>query len=208
MKSAFVTVAIILANTCAFADDTSILDKITKNIKDVCQSPDSRSSYWDVSAKAGGGTNKLVKLVGIGVNAEASFSKKEWDGVQKVLKTDQAKDNENYRKCVSTLTPLFLNKFVPEKTKTKKKYSSSDSGKESAKVRGTRENALRKLIADLDEKIEEKKNEIANHSGIAFISNGKKREKSEGKLRLEQELDALETHKNQAMFKLIEVLGK
>lgn len=118
MKFATVIAAIILTNTCAFADELSVMDKITKNIKDVCQSPDSKSEYWDISAKAGGGTSKMVKLVGIGVNAEASFSKKEWDGVQKVLRTDQARDNESYRVCVFKLTPLFLNKFVKEKTKT------------------------------------------------------------------------------------------
>jgi hypothetical protein len=119
---------IFIHSTIALADEISIMDKITKNIKDVCQSPDSKSKYWDVSVKAGGSTNKIVKLIGIGVTAEAIFNKKEWEGVQKVLRSDQAKDNINYRECVSKLTPLFINKFATAKSHQKNKQKILKSG--------------------------------------------------------------------------------
>ncbi|MFI3221142.1 MAG: hypothetical protein QX189_18810 [Methylococcales bacterium] len=98
------------ASSSAFAAD---LDAIVKNVQAVCQSPSQQGKYWNVSTGIDGGVNGIIRLVNIGINGEATFTKGEWEGVQQVLKEHQAGDNESYRKCAEKLTPIFLEKFAP-----------------------------------------------------------------------------------------------
>lgn len=111
-------IVIILLTTAlshlANAEKSSLSDKITQNIKDVCLKPSDKGKYWDIGLKAGGETNVKLKFLGK-ASAAASFNQGQWEGVQKVLQNQQAHDNASYRDCVKKLTPLFLNKFVPSK---------------------------------------------------------------------------------------------
>jgi hypothetical protein len=102
----------------AIAESFNLSDKIIQNIKDVCLKPSDKGKYWDIGLKAGGETNLKLKFLGK-ASAEASFNKGEWDGIQKVLPSQQAADNASYRDCVNKLTPLFLNKFVPNNSSAK-----------------------------------------------------------------------------------------
>jgi hypothetical protein len=89
------------------------LDKVTENVQAVCLSPSQQGSYWNVSAKGGVNAEGLVRVIVLGINGEATFTKGEWEGVQQVLKEHQAGDNDSYRKCAEKLTPIFLEKFAP-----------------------------------------------------------------------------------------------
>lgn len=109
---------IILHPVFANAGNISLSDRITKNIRDICLAPCDKGKYWETNIKAGGETNVKLKLVGK-ASAEASFGIGEWEGVQKVLQTHQAYDNESYRNCVKQLTPLFVRKFVHTKQPAK-----------------------------------------------------------------------------------------
>jgi len=112
----------------ANAEKFSLSDKITQNIRDICLAPSDKGKYWDISLKAGGETNVKLKFLGK-ASAEALFNKGEWEGVQKILRSQQATDNASYRDCVKTLTPLFINKFVPSKQSKSKENKSGNKQK-------------------------------------------------------------------------------
>lgn len=83
--------------------------EIVKSVKELCNAPPSnKSSFYKITAK--GKVNLRIKIVGL-AGADAIFNRKEWNGVQRVLQKDQLKDNEGYRKCTMTLTPIFITKF-------------------------------------------------------------------------------------------------
>lgn len=111
---AIILVVITLHPNLANAEKLSMSDKITRNIKDICLAPSDKGKYWETSLKAGGETNVKLKFLGK-ASAEASFGIGEWNGVQRVLQSQQAHDNTSYRNCVKRLTPLFLDKFVRNK---------------------------------------------------------------------------------------------
>jgi len=85
------------------------MELITKNIKSVCASPDQKSKYWEV--KTEGKNNIDIKLLGMTNSLKGTISTGEWEGIQTVLKKQQAKENQNYRECVKYLTPIFMNNF-------------------------------------------------------------------------------------------------
>lgn len=90
-------------------------EKVVESVRAVCQSPSQQGKYWNVEGKGDAGANALIRLIGVSINGEASFTKGEWEGVQQVLKSDQHKDNARYWDCIEKLTPLFLEKFAPAK---------------------------------------------------------------------------------------------
>jgi hypothetical protein len=51
----------------------------------------------------------LKKLVDIGLDGKAEFSRKEWAGIQPLL--PESLDSKAYTECVKTLTPIFLEKY-------------------------------------------------------------------------------------------------
>jgi len=50
------------------------------------------------------------------VNGNADYKNKVWNGIQKVLPKDQAKDNDSYRDCVKKITPIIFYPKEPHKT--------------------------------------------------------------------------------------------
>ena len=88
------------------------LDKVTENVQAVCLSPSQQGNYWNVTAKGDINAEGLVRVIALGINGEAIFTKGEWEGIQQVLKEHQAGDNDSYRKCAEKLTPIFLEKFA------------------------------------------------------------------------------------------------
>ena len=89
--------------------------ELIENINAVCLAPSQQGKYWNVTVKGDIKADGSVKLIAAGVKGEATFTKGEWQGVQQVLKERQADDNDSFRKCSMTLTPLFLEKFAPKK---------------------------------------------------------------------------------------------
>jgi len=115
MKNVICFIFSLVISNNVFAGDS---DRIVQNIKSVCLSPSESGKYWDVSVTGKVNGEATVRLINIGVNGEANFSKGEWDSVQHVLKEQRAGDNANYRDCVTKITPLFLKKFTRTVQKT------------------------------------------------------------------------------------------
>jgi len=89
--------------------NASSLEEITATIEKICKAPsDKRSSYFKVEAN--GEANLTIRL--IGVSGDATLTKEEWDGVQRVFRKDQASDNKSYRECSIKLTPILIDKFL------------------------------------------------------------------------------------------------
>jgi hypothetical protein len=106
------------------------LDVIVKSVKEVCEQPSQQGTYWNASGK-GDVKAGMVRVIAVGVNGEANFTKTEWEGVKDVLA-----NNKDYRSCAVQLTPIFLEKFSPKtatksansnKTKSAKKENSAKS---------------------------------------------------------------------------------
>jgi hypothetical protein len=51
----------------------------------------------------------IKKLVDIGLDGKAEFSRKEWADIQPHL--PESLDSKAYNECVKTLTPIFLEKY-------------------------------------------------------------------------------------------------
>lgn len=107
------SVIVVFITGLSYASESSLMEQVTLNVKEVCQAPSDSGKYWDVKLEGGGDAKVKLKLADMGVSGQAEFSKGEWQGVQRVLQEQQAYDSANYRECVKKLTPLFLEKFVP-----------------------------------------------------------------------------------------------
>ncbi len=107
MKTAAIFLGLVLSSSALATD----LDNIVKNVQAICLSPSQQGKYWNVTTTGKVGANAIIRLIDVGANAEATFTKGEWEGVQQVLKEQQSLENKNYRDCVSKLTPLFIEKF-------------------------------------------------------------------------------------------------
>lgn len=88
--------------------EENIIEIITNNIVKVCNKPDEAGSYWDIRVKGGGEAAIKLKLAKLGITGEAEFSKGEWDGIKSTVE-----DSKNYRDCVKSLSPTFIEKFTP-----------------------------------------------------------------------------------------------
>lgn len=106
-KASFVLILSVVSVESSYASDpyTDIVNSIEK----LCKAPSNmKSTQYHVSAK--GKVNLRIKILGL-AGADAVFKKQEWEGVQRVLREDQAKDNDSYRLCSRELTPIFMDKF-------------------------------------------------------------------------------------------------
>ena len=101
------------------AADTDVLDRTIAAVQEVCRAPADQASHWKVEGSARVDGQVRVKLLGIvGAGVDASFTGEEWNGVQQVLREQQASDNKNYRECVKAILPLILDRFFPERPET------------------------------------------------------------------------------------------
>ena len=111
--SVIAAILCILLSSSLYADSLDI--QITKNVKELCESPNDPGSHYQVTVGGEANADIRIRLLGlIGLNGDAEFTKEEWEGVRSVLKEDQAGENKNYRACVVELTPLFLEKLSPQ----------------------------------------------------------------------------------------------
>jgi hypothetical protein len=100
----------LLAPRYATADTTAV-DAVAADVKQVCTQPATQGQHWTVTGKATGNVGLQIKSIA-GATGELAFTKEEWSGIQQVLAKDQVGDNESYRECVKTLTPLFLTRVT------------------------------------------------------------------------------------------------
>lgn len=106
---ALLSYCVVFSATCYAGD--KCLDKIAESVRLVCQAPGQSGKYWDVSLKGRGDAQVKIRNIELGgISAEALFTKSEWEGVQQVLKDQQAADNLNYRACAREITKLFVSK--------------------------------------------------------------------------------------------------
>lgn len=123
MKKYIGLLPVLVLSNSAFAIDT---DKITESLERVCLTPSQQGKYWTVTTKGSVEANSVIRWIVAGIDGEATFTKGEWDGVQQVLKSAQAGDNDSFRKCVRDLAPLFFKRFEATDANTNKsqtKYS-------------------------------------------------------------------------------------
>jgi len=114
IKLACILLSGIVFATCYFSANSAnalSMEPVTKNILAICMAPANKGSYWDVQIKGSGDANVKLKLADGSLSVEAMFRKGEWNGVQQVIKEQQASENANYRICTEKLTSLFLEKF-------------------------------------------------------------------------------------------------
>jgi len=111
----FVLCSVVFLTHQGYAQETS--DKIVENIKAVCLAPSEQGKYWKVEGAGQGKAKVTVKLFGeLGGTGTVTLTQGEWEGVQQVLREKQADDNASYRACVTYLTPMFLENFVPKRS--------------------------------------------------------------------------------------------
>lgn len=94
------------------------IQDVTRSIRSVCAAPDQKSKYWNVNSTAS--SNISLKLLGSNAQVNGEISAGEWEGIQRVLKEQQAGDNTNYRDCVKSLTPIFLKMVSSSRTDSRK----------------------------------------------------------------------------------------
>jgi len=99
---------IVFALSGSAGADQSIINGITDNVMKVCDKPEDAGKYWDMKIKGNGEAELKLKLADLGLTGEAEFSKGEWEGIRTTVE-----NNRDYRDCVKTLAPLFLEKFTP-----------------------------------------------------------------------------------------------
>ncbi len=85
-----------------------IIEIISNNIVKVCDKPAEAGSYWDIRVKGDGEAGIRLKLAKLGLTGEAEFSKGEWEGVRSTVE-----NSKSYRDCVTKLSPIFIEKFIP-----------------------------------------------------------------------------------------------
>lgn len=118
------SIALVSFANKSYSDDN--IPQIVKAVEALCKAPTGKKSiYYKITGKAKSSVRvKFFALAKGGVD----FKKEEWNGIQRVLRADQAKDNDSYRNCSTKLTPIFIEKFYkirsPQQTiakNTKKK---------------------------------------------------------------------------------------
>lgn len=96
----------------ATVPDSTTLDAVSADVQQVCTQPATAGQHWAVTGTASGNVGLQIRSLA-GTAGTLSFSNEEWSGIQRVLASDQAGDNDSYRRCVEQLTPLFLAKVPP-----------------------------------------------------------------------------------------------
>ncbi|MCS0331634.1 hypothetical protein ND981_01665 [Vibrio diabolicus] len=95
-----------------FALDNDDISAIQKTVKDLCQVSSPTGDYKNVEVSGGGDVKVKVGPVGLGAaEASVNFTQGEWNGIQQVLREHQASDSKDYRACVRSLVPTFLDKY-------------------------------------------------------------------------------------------------
>ena len=113
-----------------FAAENNQMSEIVDSVQAVCQAPSKKGEYWDIKVTGEADAKVNLKLTKAGIKGAATFTKKEWDGVQQVLQEHQSGDNKDYRDCAKTLTPIFLEKFAGKTTPTSKASTKTPAVKE------------------------------------------------------------------------------
>ncbi len=121
MRLSFCFFLILISQSVLAGNENNPINLITENITKVCDKPDHAGKYWDIKVKGNGEAGIRLKFLGLGkVSGESTFSKGEWEGVQRTVE-----DSKDYRDCVKELAPVFLEKFssllVPEAKKKKRR---------------------------------------------------------------------------------------
>lgn len=128
------------------------------------------------------------------------------------IKPTNESNSTNSLTLQNTITTTSSNNVTAvsaqDKTPPQKEKSISVSTKTKAESKSSKGEELKLFIQELDKEIEQKKLEITNNPGLAHISKDKVNDKSESDLRLEKELEGLETQRTLARQRLIETLAK
>ena len=100
-----------LLSSVAYAMTENEVKIVTDSVLELCRGGSLAGEDASVQIKQEGKvtTVLLKKLVDIGLDGEAEFSRKEWEGIQPLL--PESLDSRAHTECVKTLTPIFLEKY-------------------------------------------------------------------------------------------------
>lgn len=89
------------------------IKQITDNVKLLCAAPHEPGKEFNLNTEFSADGSVRIKLIGFaGANGTISLSKSEWEGVRKVLPSEQSKENENYRECARDLAKILIDKMA------------------------------------------------------------------------------------------------
>ena len=98
-------------SSVAYAMQENEANIITDSVLELCRGDSLTGKDTSVLVKRESKvtTVLLKKLVDIGLDGKAEFSRKEWADIQPLL--PESLDSKAYTECVKTLTPIFLEKY-------------------------------------------------------------------------------------------------
>lgn len=100
--------AALLAGAVAAQDMASAMEQV----RATCQTAKDEGSFSSLTAKGQVEGSVRIKLIGkAGADAAVELTEEEWTSLRQVVSEDQLADNQSYRDCVTTLTPMVLSKL-------------------------------------------------------------------------------------------------
>ena len=83
-----------------------------EQVRATCQTAKDEGSFSSLTAAGQVEGSMRIKLIGkAGADAEVELTEEEWTSLRQVMPEDQLADNQNYRECVTTLTPIVVSKL-------------------------------------------------------------------------------------------------
>ncbi len=117
-QSLFCGIILLSITSILHSTELSILTEMAARL---CSIGDqNKGSSLKIEMKGNGGAR--IKLFG-GISGQAELSKNEWEGMQRVLKRDQLKDNIDYRKCTTEKLEILLKSVNSKQITRKLSYS-------------------------------------------------------------------------------------
>jgi len=123
IRSMGVLYAAVVLTVSIQATEPTLSQEVVTGVTKLCKAPASSGDYLEYSA--GGKLN--VKFLSSGL--KATITKKEWNGIQNVLKKQQLAENKNYRDCVTKLTPVIQKLVLTAEKKHPRPFPKTSSQK-------------------------------------------------------------------------------
>ena len=112
-RKLFILLFIISGTANAFGDQEAKI--VRESVLELCRGGHKLRSVSsiDITGNATAKTVLFKKLVNARMDGKVSFTKTEWDGIAPLL--PEKYDSSVYVKCVTDLTPVFMDKFSVKK---------------------------------------------------------------------------------------------
>ena len=114
MRYILVSWLLVSLSSFAYAMTEEEAKIVRESVLEICRGGSLKGKDSSVQIKGEGKVTTVLfkKLAEAGLSGKAEFSKAEWDGIRPLL--PERFDANAYVKCVTELTPKFLDKFLPQ----------------------------------------------------------------------------------------------